>query len=106
MKLDSQEEQRVERPEASRNACLRRHGFDTDALGYEGYAVDFSRTFFCGDGKPIANAYPIFKDLTAELKVQTDRLQEVIGSDLAAFNDIAKRLGLETVAVSRPGDSR
>lgn len=25
---------------------------DTDALGYEGYAVDFSRTFLCGDDKP------------------------------------------------------
>ncbi len=24
---------------------------DTDALGYEGYAVDFSRTFICGDAK-------------------------------------------------------
>ena len=24
---------------------------DTDALGYEGYAVDFSRTFLCGDDK-------------------------------------------------------
>ena len=24
---------------------------DTDALGYEGYAVDFSRSFLCGDGK-------------------------------------------------------
>ncbi len=24
---------------------------DSDALGYEGYAVDFSRTFLCGDGK-------------------------------------------------------
>ncbi len=25
---------------------------DTDALGYEGYAVDFSRTFLCADGRP------------------------------------------------------
>ena len=26
--------------------------FDTDALGYQGYAVDFSRTFLCGSGGP------------------------------------------------------
>ena len=39
-----------------------------------------------GDGKPIAAPHPIFKDLTAELKVQTDRLQQVLASDLTAFN--------------------
>jgi photosystem II stability/assembly factor-like uncharacterized protein len=50
-----------------------------------------------GDGKPIANAAPIFKDLSAELKEQIDRLQEVLGSHLPAFNDQAKRLGLEPV---------
>jgi hypothetical protein len=50
-----------------------------------------------GDGKPIANAAPIFKDLSAELKEQIDRLQEVLASHLAAFNEQAKRLGLETV---------
>ena len=27
---------------------------DTDALGYEGYAADFSRSFICGDAKPTA----------------------------------------------------
>ena len=26
--------------------------FDTDALGYQGYAVDFSRTFLCGSRDP------------------------------------------------------
>lgn len=50
-----------------------------------------------GDGKPIAAAYAIFKDVTAELKVQTDRLQKVLAADLTAFNTEARRLGLETV---------
>jgi hypothetical protein len=51
-----------------------------------------------GDGKPIANAEPIFNDLSAELKVQTDRLQQVLATDLPAFNTEARRLGLATIA--------
>jgi photosystem II stability/assembly factor-like uncharacterized protein len=50
-----------------------------------------------GDGKPIAIAYPIFTDLTAELKVQTDKLQQVLGADLPAFNKEATRVGLNAV---------
>jgi photosystem II stability/assembly factor-like uncharacterized protein len=50
-----------------------------------------------GDGRPIANAAPIFKDLTGELKVQTDRLQQVLATDVPAFNAEAKRLGLEAL---------
>ena len=50
-----------------------------------------------GDGKPIAIAYPIFKDLTAELKVQTDRLQQVITRDLMSFNAEAKRTGVPPI---------
>ena len=51
---------------------------------------------------PIANALPIFTDLKAELKVQTDRLQKVLNTDLPAFNAEAKRLGLEVVTVGKP----
>jgi photosystem II stability/assembly factor-like uncharacterized protein len=51
-----------------------------------------------GDGKPIANASPIFTDLKAELKVQTDRLQQVMNSDLARFNTELKRLGLDVIS--------
>jgi photosystem II stability/assembly factor-like uncharacterized protein len=51
-----------------------------------------------GDGKPIGNAEPVFKDLIAELKVQTDKLQQVLTRDLAAFNTEAKRLNLDPVA--------
>jgi photosystem II stability/assembly factor-like uncharacterized protein len=50
-----------------------------------------------GDGKPIAVVSTIFKDLSAELKVQTDRLQEVTTADLAAFNAEAKRAGVDAV---------
>ncbi len=46
---------------------------------------------------------PIFKDLVAELKVQTDRLAKVLASDLAAFNAEAKRLGLPEVTGKQKG---
>jgi predicted ribosome quality control (RQC) complex YloA/Tae2 family protein len=51
-----------------------------------------------GDGKPIGNALPVFNDLKAELKAQTDRLASVLAADLAAFNAEAKRLGLEALS--------
>jgi photosystem II stability/assembly factor-like uncharacterized protein len=50
-----------------------------------------------GDGKPIAVAYPIFKDLTAELKVQTDKLQQTLARDLTAFNAEARRAGVPAI---------
>ena len=50
-----------------------------------------------GDGKPIGSAYEIFKDVTAELKVQTDRLQQVLAKDLPAFNAEAKRAGVAPI---------
>jgi hypothetical protein len=52
-----------------------------------------------GEGKPIAAAYPILKDLTAELKVQTDRLHQVLTSDLTSFNIEAKRAGVAVIAM-------
>ncbi|HVX40003.1 MAG TPA: glycosyl hydrolase [Gemmatimonadaceae bacterium] len=54
------------------------------------------------DAKPIASAYPIFNDLKAELKVQTDRLQHVLSTELPAFNAQAKKLGLAPITVSKP----
>jgi photosystem II stability/assembly factor-like uncharacterized protein len=56
------------------------------------------RVVNAGDGKPIANAYPIFKDLSAELKLQTDKLQQVLTTDLPEFNKEATRLGLGAVS--------
>jgi hypothetical protein len=58
-----------------------------------------NRTVNTGDGKPIANAEPIFTDLAAELKVQTDRLQQVMAKQLEALNAELKRLKLEPVTL-------
>ena len=44
-----------------------------------------------GDGKPIAAAPLIFNDLVGELKVQTDRLDRVLKTDLPAFEALAKK---------------
>ena len=56
------------------------------------------RVVSAGDGKPIANADPIFKDLSTELNVQTDRLQQILATDLPAFNKEATRVGLSPLA--------
>jgi hypothetical protein len=48
-----------------------------------------------GDGKPIGNAEPLLKEMSAELKVQTDRLQQVLATDGAAFNAEATRAGVK-----------
>jgi hypothetical protein len=53
-----------------------------------------------GDGKPIGAARPIFNDLSAELKVETDRLGTVEREDLAKLNAELKRLGLKEVSSS------
>ena len=50
-----------------------------------------------GDGKPIASINPILQDLIGELKVQTDKLQQVLAADLPAFNAEAGKLKLEPV---------
>jgi photosystem II stability/assembly factor-like uncharacterized protein len=55
-----------------------------------------------GDGKPIGNALPVLTDLAAELKVQTDRLLQVLVRDLPVFNAEAKRLGLDAVSDKSP----
>jgi len=51
-----------------------------------------------GDGRPIGNAPVIFKDLSQELKVQTDKLQQVLATSLPAFNRAAKQVGAAEVA--------
>jgi photosystem II stability/assembly factor-like uncharacterized protein len=53
-----------------------------------------------GDGKPIANAAPILADLSAELKTQTDRLQEVLVGDVRGFNELLLKLQLPPLEVS------
>jgi hypothetical protein len=59
--------------------------------------ASLSRVVNSGDGRPIANAEPIFNDLVAELKVETDRLGRVVAAELVAFNREAARVGLDAV---------
>ena len=47
-------------------------------------------------------AQPIFTDLKAELKLETDRLQKILLIDLPAFNKEAQRLGLPPIVVNKP----
>jgi hypothetical protein len=60
--------------------------------------ASLNRVVNTGDGRPIGNAEPIFADLVAELKVQTDRLTQVLGADLGAVNTELRRLNLEPVS--------
>jgi len=60
------------------------------------------RTVTTGDGKPIGAARPIFNDLSAELKVETDRLAKVLADDLVRLNAELKRLGLPEVTLQKP----
>ena len=60
------------------------------------------RVIQSGDGRPIGNVAPIFNDLKAELKVETDRLQKILLVDLPAFNKEAQRLGLPPIVVNKP----
>jgi photosystem II stability/assembly factor-like uncharacterized protein len=55
------------------------------------------RAVTTGDGKPVGNAAPIFNDLKAELKAETDRLQRTLTTYLPRFNQLAQRLGLEQI---------
>jgi len=50
-----------------------------------------------GDGRPTANVDAIFKDVTLELKSQTDKLQQALTADLPRFNQMAQKLGLPSV---------
>lgn len=59
--------------------------------------VSLNRVVNNGDGKPIGSAEEIFQDVTAELKVETDQLQQVLAKDLPAFNAEAKRAGVEPI---------
>jgi hypothetical protein len=53
------------------------------------------RTVTTGDGKPIGAARPIFNDLSAELRVETNRLAKVEREDLTQLNAELRRLGLK-----------
>ena len=56
------------------------------------------RVVQAGDGRPTGNVEPIFNDLKAELKAETDRLQRVLSTYLPRFNQLAQRLGIEPIS--------
>jgi len=60
-----------------------------------------NRSVNTGDGAPIGNAEPIFNDLVQELKVQTDKLEEIINRELPKLNAELRRLGLTEVTGGR-----
>jgi hypothetical protein len=41
---------------------------------------------------------PIFNELQAELKVETDRLQRVLTTYLSRFNQLAERLKIDPIS--------
>ncbi|HEX6314627.1 MAG TPA: glycosyl hydrolase [Gemmatimonadaceae bacterium] len=60
-----------------------------------------NRSVNTGDGAPIGNAEPIFNDLVQELKVQTDRLQQILNTELPKLNAELRRLGLTEITAGR-----
>ena len=51
-----------------------------------------------GEGAPTGNVVPIFTELQAELKAETDRLQQVLARYLPRFNRLTFELGLESIS--------
>ena len=51
-----------------------------------------------GEGRPLGNVGPIFNDLKAELKAETDRLQRALTTYVPRFNELARRLGIEPIS--------
>jgi photosystem II stability/assembly factor-like uncharacterized protein len=60
-----------------------------------------NRSVNTGDGRPIGNAEPIFNDLVQELKVQTDKLEEILNRELPKLNAELRRLGLTEITPAR-----
>ena len=50
------------------------------------------RVAVSGEGRPTGNVEPIFNDLIAELKAETDRLEKTINDQLPPFNNMLQRL--------------
>jgi len=50
-------------------------GVDTDGVGYEGYVIDVSRTFLCGDGEPTARQRAAYAAARDQLEGMADVLR-------------------------------
>ncbi len=59
--------------------------FDTDALGYMGYAVDFSRTFLCGAGAASAGQKALYRQAHEQLQHNA----ALLGPDVS-YEDFAR----------------
>jgi len=55
-----------------------------------------------GDGRPTAQSYQVFDELSARLADQLRTLETVLGRDLERFNDQLRRAGLEPVRRPEP----
>ena len=56
------------------------------------------RSVETGDGKPTEGSYTVFKELSAATDEQLKRLEEMLQTELAAFNDLLKRQKLEPIS--------
>ena len=50
------------------------------------------RVAVSGEGRPTGNVEPIFNDLVAELKAETDRLEKTVNDQLPSFNNMLQRI--------------
>lgn len=50
------------------------------------------RVAVSGEGRPTGNVEPIFNDLVAELKAETDRLEKTVSDQLPPFNRMLERI--------------
>ncbi len=50
------------------------------------------RVAVSGEGRPTGNVEPIFNDLIAELKAETDRLEKTVSDQLPPFNSMLQRI--------------
>ncbi|HUF50253.1 MAG TPA: hypothetical protein VMN60_05435 [Longimicrobiales bacterium] len=53
-------------------------------------------------GRPTRQAYAVFDLLNAELRTQLERLQQIVNTDLNAFNNQLRSKGLEPITVTVP----
>jgi photosystem II stability/assembly factor-like uncharacterized protein len=51
-----------------------------------------------GEGRPTSNVEPIFNDIIAELKVETDKLQQVVATELPPLNRMLQRIKKEPIS--------
>jgi photosystem II stability/assembly factor-like uncharacterized protein len=56
------------------------------------------RVAISGEGRPTGNVEPIFTELVAELKAETDRLEQVVADQLTSFNSMLTRIKKTPIA--------